>query len=407
MEKKLVFTQEQKEWIFNLFVLPKGGSREEAGYFTEVCESYGLNPLVKEIAFIRKELVPGVFEPSYITTRDGLLKAARADQNFVGAPMAAVVKEGDDFWLDPVNGMPHHRFGPKRGAIIGAWGMMKHKMFDPISVFVDFHEYMEANIHSESWRNNPSAMITKTAEIFVLRRQFPLSGLYCFEEMAIEDKVLQQPILAAANAPTEKSPRGRKNASLTVVSPKPESKTASAEAGVRANEAAGPVEKDSAQDDLSQKAANPEPSTAMAETAIVQDVNAAAHNADAANSEAGAAPFGVETLTTVQESTPVEMLAQEIVKPVGETTADRTLTVPEGYQTFRIAEKKEEMQKRLQTMYFRLTLKSDAETIKALATDQEVYNMISGVAEQTELLFRIVQENGFNMVKDVKVIGAA
>ena len=33
----------------------------------------------------------------------------------------------------------------------------------------------------------PSAMIQKIAEVFVLRRQFPLGGLYTREEMSLEE----------------------------------------------------------------------------------------------------------------------------------------------------------------------------------------------------------------------------
>src|SRR5690625_369974 len=37
------------------------------------------------------------------------------------------------------------------------------------------------------WDKHPSSMITKVAEVFVIRRQFPLGGLYTAEEMGIDD----------------------------------------------------------------------------------------------------------------------------------------------------------------------------------------------------------------------------
>src|SRR5699024_482237 len=39
----------------------------------------------------------------------------------------------------------------------------------------------------------PSAMITKVAEVFVLRRQFPLTGIHAAEEMGIDDIPLPTP----------------------------------------------------------------------------------------------------------------------------------------------------------------------------------------------------------------------
>lgn len=132
---------------------------------------------------------------NFITTRDGLLRVATRQPGYVGAPNANVVREGDIFKFKPSEGEVYHEFGTKRGKILGAYAVMKHKEHNPVAVFVDFDEYYNANSglkNSRSgkpnvWDTMPSAMIVKVAEVFVLRRQFPLGGLYTREEMGIDE----------------------------------------------------------------------------------------------------------------------------------------------------------------------------------------------------------------------------
>ncbi|MEN1969661.1 RecT family recombinase [Lentibacillus sp. N15] len=191
MEKALTFTNDQKGLIFSRFVAPQNGTNEEAYQFIEICETFGLNPLLNDIVFQKYG-----DRVNFITTRDGLLRVATRQEGYVGAPIANVVKEGDEFEFMPSKGEVHHKFGQKRGGIIGAYAVMHHSKFRPVAVFVDFNEYYQANssaINSKSgkrntWDKMPSAMIVKVAEVFVLRRQFPLGGLYTKEEMAFNDE---------------------------------------------------------------------------------------------------------------------------------------------------------------------------------------------------------------------------
>ena len=194
MEKVLTFTNEQKSLIWNRFVQPAKGTQEEANHFIEVCETFGLNPLLGDIVFQRYETKNGP-NTSFITTRDGLLRVATAQEGYVGPPNANVVREGDTFEFIPSEGSVRHEFGQKRGQILGAYAVMHHKRFRPVAVFVDFQEYFQANSgelnnrygNKNVWDRMPSAMIQKIAEVFVLRRQFPLGGLYTREEMSLEE----------------------------------------------------------------------------------------------------------------------------------------------------------------------------------------------------------------------------
>ena len=194
MENVLTFTNEQKSLIWNRFVQPANGTQEEANHFIEVCETFGLNPLLGDIVFQRYETKNGP-STSFITTRDGLLRVATTQEGYVGPPNANVVREGDTFEFIPSEGSVRHEFGQKRGPILGAYAVMHHKRFRPVAVFVDFQEYFQANSgelnskykNKNVWDKMPSAMIQKIAEVFVLRRQFPLGGLYTREEMSIDE----------------------------------------------------------------------------------------------------------------------------------------------------------------------------------------------------------------------------
>ncbi|HWO74726.1 MAG TPA: recombinase RecT [Bacillus sp. (in: firmicutes)] len=191
MKKLIEFTQEQKTLIWSTKVKPNNGTHEEALLFVEVCEMNGLNPLTNDIIFQKFESKQG-WRVNFITTRDGYLKAAQRDPNFVKV-MSAVVKEGDEFQFDTVTGGVNHKFGSKRGKILGAWAIAEHAKRGKLPAFVDFDEYFTANAQSKKgrspiWDNLPSAMIQKVAEVFVLRRQFPLGGIVTEEEMGMEDE---------------------------------------------------------------------------------------------------------------------------------------------------------------------------------------------------------------------------
>src|SRR5690625_1363910 len=194
MEKAFTFSSEQKMLVWSRFVQPAGGTQEEADHFIEVCETFGLNPLLNDIVFQRFNTKNGP-KTQFITTRDGLLRVATVKPCYVGAPNANIVREGDDFEFIPSKGEVHHKFGQQRGQILGAYAVMRHEKFNPVAVFVDFQEYFNANSgelnskygNKNIWDKMPSAMIVKIAEVFVLRRQFPLGGLYTQEEMALEN----------------------------------------------------------------------------------------------------------------------------------------------------------------------------------------------------------------------------
>jgi recombinational DNA repair protein RecT len=124
-------------------------------------------------------------ETLIMTSRDGYLKVAQRDPNFAGI-ISFVVRENDTFEIDVENYKVIHKFGAKRGHIIGAWSRVDHKQRKPVITFVDFSEYND--VKSTTWKQYPSAMIQKVAEVFALKRQFGISGLVTREEMASQVK---------------------------------------------------------------------------------------------------------------------------------------------------------------------------------------------------------------------------
>lgn len=182
------FSPEQVDLIKR--TVAKGASNDELQLFLTLAGKYGLDPFAKEIWCIKrqKKNAQGVYEndplapATIMTSRDGYLKIAQSDPDFDGLK-SFVVREGDAFEIDAESDKVLHRFGAKRGKIIGAWATCYHKRRKPAVCFVDFAEY---NAGSQVWQKYPSAMIQKVAEVFVLKRQFSISGLVSQEEMATQ-----------------------------------------------------------------------------------------------------------------------------------------------------------------------------------------------------------------------------
>ncbi|GMA50170.1 hypothetical protein GCM10025857_15270 [Alicyclobacillus contaminans] len=179
------FTQEQIEVIKR--TVAKGVTDAELSMFLTLCGRYKLDPFLKEIWCIKRQkkdsngkYVDDPNAPAVImTSRDGYLKVAQRDPDFDGLK-SFVVREGDEFSIDAETDKVSHKFGTKRGKIIGAWAACYHKRRRPAVVFVDFDEY---NAGSNTWKQYPSAMIQKVAESMALKRQFGISGLTTQEEM--------------------------------------------------------------------------------------------------------------------------------------------------------------------------------------------------------------------------------
>lgn len=178
----------------------KGATDDELQMFLHLANKYNLDPFAKEIWFIKRvkkiqgkdgkwdypRLANGDIDysdadaPTMMTSRDGYLKIAQSNSEYEGL-ISFPVREGDVFEIDANNYTVSHKFGAKRGKMIGAWAKCDRTGYKPQITFVDFEEYYDEK--SNTWKKYPSAMIQKVAETFVLKRQFSVSGLVSQEEM--------------------------------------------------------------------------------------------------------------------------------------------------------------------------------------------------------------------------------
>lgn len=172
VQSGMQFTKEQVEIIKN--TIAKGATEDELKIFLYLSSQYNLDPFKKEIWFTKYGSTTNI-----MTSRDGYLKYAQTNSEFEGI-ISFVVKEGDDFTIDAGNYQVYHKFGTKRGRILGAWARCDRKGKRPFLAYVDFLEYRK---DSSIWNQYPSAMIQKVAEVFVLKRAFGISGLLTREEM--------------------------------------------------------------------------------------------------------------------------------------------------------------------------------------------------------------------------------
>lgn len=142
--------------------------------FARVCERWQLDPFLGEVYLIRYEQGRGI---SIQPGRDGMLKAARRDPDFVGPPVAFAVHEKDEFEVDLTGEQPKpvFRMGkPPRGAILGAFAICPARGRRAAYVWCDFSEFNRARAQ---WKTMPAHMIAKCAVNHSLKAQFGLPGL--------------------------------------------------------------------------------------------------------------------------------------------------------------------------------------------------------------------------------------
>lgn len=200
------FNPEQVELIKR--TVAKGATNDELSMFMYLANRYELDPFAKEIWFIKRGS-----DPTIMTSRDGYLKIAQANPDYLGLISFAVC-EGDHFEIDAANYSVTHKFGTKRGNILGAWARCDRKGRSPQICFVPYKEYAATG---PVWKQYPSAMIQKVAEVFVLKRQFGISGLVTREELDSSDQPVQQPTpTKQSERPQTTPPQGETTNTITV-----------------------------------------------------------------------------------------------------------------------------------------------------------------------------------------------
>lgn len=118
---------------------------------------------------------------------DLYLKRAGSNKEFQGL-MAFVVREGDIFELDASEYKVHHRMGPNRGKILGAWARCNRKDKNTFLTYLEFEEHKE---ETKAWKDHLSLMMQMKAEEFVLKRAFPLEEIT--KEREFNSKLISGP----------------------------------------------------------------------------------------------------------------------------------------------------------------------------------------------------------------------
>jgi phage recombination protein Bet len=148
--------------------------------FLYLCAEYDLDPLKKEIYFIKYN-----GRATVMTSRDGYLKIANLNKNFDGLE-SDIVYQGDKL-TKREDGSIHIEYSDAhllfdKSKLAGAFcNVFRKDRRKAVSVFVSIKDYYKRG--SPIWEQYTNAMILKVAEAMALKRAFVISGLVTKEEI--------------------------------------------------------------------------------------------------------------------------------------------------------------------------------------------------------------------------------
>lgn len=183
----LVFTEEQRTMIRNMYA--NGASEQEFGLLLEIAKARRLNPLLRQIHFVKRwDRSKNANVWSAQVSIDGLRAIAERTGKYDGQDEPKYELDGDGRPLECK--VKVWRKDWKRPAVgIATW-----------SEFVQTKDGQPTHF----WKQMPKVMLAKCAEAQALRKAFPedMSGLYVPEEMQ-GGRVEQQEESEPAPAPLE------------------------------------------------------------------------------------------------------------------------------------------------------------------------------------------------------------
>ncbi len=179
----------QKEFELLRNALVQGATDEEFAHFTYLCKEYNLDPLKKEIYFLKYG-----GKPTIITSRDGYLKIANLSKHFDGME-SDVVYQGDKL-TKRADGSLHIEYSEAhlmfdKTKLSGAYcNVFRKDRAKAIAVFVSLRDYYKKG--APIWDQYINAMILKVAESMALKRAFAISGLVTKEEIEGRDELYNE-----------------------------------------------------------------------------------------------------------------------------------------------------------------------------------------------------------------------
>ncbi|ABK99493.1 phage recombination protein Bet [Pelobacter propionicus] len=176
---KLEFDKEQMA-VIETQLFPSGTSKAEQQYCLSVARELCLNPITKEIFFVkRRQKIDDkwVTKVEPMVGRDGFLSIAHRSKQFAGIETTAGIRE--------VPQLEGGQWGFKNQLVTECivWRKDSPK---PFTVQVAYNEYCQRNSEgnpTKFWAEKPETMLKKVAESQALRKAFNIHGVYCPEEL--------------------------------------------------------------------------------------------------------------------------------------------------------------------------------------------------------------------------------
>ena len=176
-----MINKDQKDLIKRTIMF--GASDDELEMFMGIGNRYDLDPFVKQIsAQPFKDKKTGGIKWNYSIDRDGYLKIANRNVNFLGLVSSAIYSK-DIFEADIGDGIIKHIIKIPRGDLVGAWA--KAQSWNPnanrpnmMLIAVDTVQNHLAEIQESGnvnfWRDETEKMLIKEAEKMVLKKVVPI-----------------------------------------------------------------------------------------------------------------------------------------------------------------------------------------------------------------------------------------
>lgn len=160
--------------------LTKGGGNvtdQDLVQFISICKYNQLNPFLNEAYLVKFGTTPA----QMIVSKEALMKRAEECQNYEGIQAGVIVlRNGEAIELEGTFYLPDDK-------LVGGWAKVyrSDRKFPYISR-VRLQEYDKAQ---STWKEKPSTMIKKVAQVQALREAFPtqLGAMYTAEEQNIVD----------------------------------------------------------------------------------------------------------------------------------------------------------------------------------------------------------------------------
>jgi phage recombination protein Bet len=176
---RIDFDKEQLAVIESQF-FPSGTSKAEQAYCFSVARELCLNPITKEIFFVKRRQQIGevwIAKVEPMVGRDGFLSIAHRTSQFAGIETNAGIREVPQL----VDGQ-----WKLKQQLIAECSVWRKDTPKPFTVQVAYNEYCQKTAEGKPtkfWAEKPETMLKKVAESQALRKAFNIHGVYSPEEL--------------------------------------------------------------------------------------------------------------------------------------------------------------------------------------------------------------------------------